>query len=192
MLALANATNTSASVEFRARSYLAANCVQCHQPGGVAVQQANWDARIVTPLAAAGIVDGALAHDLGNTNNRVVKFGSLSNSIMHFRVANLGSSHMPPLATSVINTQAVQLLTDWITLPPPIHIVDLTPQPGGSFGFTLSGGMGWSNIIQATTNLAAPAWTGIATNVFDTNGLTIFVDGDATNFEYRYYRGVIP
>ena len=49
-LALAPATNTAASLEFRARSFLAANCVQCHQPGGVAEQQANWDARISTPL----------------------------------------------------------------------------------------------------------------------------------------------
>jgi uncharacterized repeat protein (TIGR03806 family) len=115
MLALASATNKSASVEFRVRSYLAANCVQCHQPGGVALQQANWDARITTPLAAAGIVDGPLVKNLGDTNNRVVRFGSLTNSVMYYRIAGMGTNHMPPLATSLVNTQAVQLLSDWIT-----------------------------------------------------------------------------
>jgi mono/diheme cytochrome c family protein len=115
LLALAHATNTSASVEFRARSFLAANCEQCHQPGGVALQQANWDARITTPLKASGIVDGGLVKNMGDPNNRVVKFGSLANSMMYYRVAGMGTNHMPPLATSLVNTQAVQLLTEWIS-----------------------------------------------------------------------------
>jgi glucose/arabinose dehydrogenase len=190
MLALAPPTATSASVEFRVRSYLAANCVNCHQPGGAAIQQANWDARITTPLAVAEIVDGALAKDFGNTNNRVVKLRSLTNSVMYSRVANLGANHMPPLATSVINTQAVQLLANWITVPPVINIVDETMLPGGSFQFTMEGGWGWTNIVQATTNLSAPAWVGLATNAFDTNGLTFFTDNLATNHPTRYYRGL--
>ncbi len=41
LLALAPTTDTSASLEFRARSFLAANCAQCHQPGGQA-GRANW------------------------------------------------------------------------------------------------------------------------------------------------------
>src|SRR4030095_14354259 len=50
--ALASATNTAWSLEYRVRSYLAANCVQCHQPGGVGF--GFWDARIRTPTPAAG------------------------------------------------------------------------------------------------------------------------------------------
>lgn len=189
LLALAPATDTSASIEFRARSYLAANCVYCHQPGGVAVQQANWDARITTPLAAANIVDGSLAKDFGNTNNRVIVMRSLSNSVMYSRVANLGSYHMPPLATAIINTQAVQLLADWITVPPTVKLKAPTLLPGGSFQFTLEGGWAWTNIVEATSSLESPVWVGLATNVFDTNGLTIFTDSDATNQPTRYYRG---
>jgi len=49
LLALASETNAAFSLEFRARSFLAANCSQCHQPGGAA-QRAVWDARITTPL----------------------------------------------------------------------------------------------------------------------------------------------
>ncbi|MEO7297350.1 MAG: PQQ-dependent sugar dehydrogenase, partial [Verrucomicrobiota bacterium] len=56
--ALASATNSTISREHRVRSYLSANCVQCHQPGGSA--QSYWDARITTPLSQANIVNGAL------------------------------------------------------------------------------------------------------------------------------------
>src|ERR1043166_3283176 len=40
---LVSITDTNTSVETRVRSYLDANCAQCHRPGGV---QANWDARL--------------------------------------------------------------------------------------------------------------------------------------------------
>lgn len=110
---LASATNDIVSREYRVRSYLDANCVQCHQPGGTS--QALWDARLFTPGAQNGIVNGALLNNLGDPNNRVVVPGSIGSSLLLRRIANLGAGHMPPLATSVINTQAVQLLSAWIT-----------------------------------------------------------------------------
>ena len=111
--ALAPATNGAVSLEYRVRSYLAANCVQCHQPTGPA--PAMWDARISTPGPQTGIINGPLNNDFGETNNRVIAPSSLSNSMLYQRVANLGPAHMPPLATSLINTQSVALLAAWIT-----------------------------------------------------------------------------
>jgi len=111
---LASATNDAVSLEYRVRSYFAANCVQCHQPGGPAAL-ATWDARISTPGPLNGIINGPLNNNFGNPNNHVVTPGSLTNSILFQRVANLGTAHMPPLATSVVNTQAVALLAVWIT-----------------------------------------------------------------------------
>jgi hypothetical protein len=35
--------------------------------------------------------------------------------MMFSRIANLNSFHMPPLATTVLNTEAVNLLSEWIT-----------------------------------------------------------------------------
>jgi len=96
------------------RSYLAANCVQCHQPGGGA-GWSLWDARISTPTSQAGIINGPLIDDLGDPNNRVITPNDTAHSAMLTRLANLGQDHMPPLATSLINTQAVQLISAWIT-----------------------------------------------------------------------------
>lgn len=111
--ALAHATNDAVSLEYRVRSYLAANCVHCHQPGGI--MSALWDARLSTPGPLNGIVNGELNNSFGNTNHRVIVPGSLANSVLFQRVAHFGPNHMPPLATSVINTEAVELLSAWIT-----------------------------------------------------------------------------
>ena len=112
--ALAPTTNTAWSLEYRVRSYLAANCAQCHQPGTDCL--ARWDARITTPTAAAGIINGRLIFPFAaDPNGRVIVPGSLTHSTMVQRLANLGSSHMPPLATTVVNAEAVNLLSEWIT-----------------------------------------------------------------------------
>ncbi|MEO5804523.1 MAG: PQQ-dependent sugar dehydrogenase [Verrucomicrobiota bacterium] len=111
--ALASATNSNISREYRVRSYLSANCVQCHQPGGAA--QSYWDARITTPLSQANIINGALFNNMGNPTNVVIRPGSLSQSMLLTRLANLGPAHMPPLATTVLNSEAINLVSAWIT-----------------------------------------------------------------------------
>ncbi len=111
--ALAPATRQDVSLEFRARSYLAANCVSCHQPGGLV--SSRWDARLSTPGPQTGIINGLLHNDFGDPNNRVIAPGSLANSILFQRIANLGPGHMPPLATTLVDPEAVNLLAAWIT-----------------------------------------------------------------------------
>jgi glucose/arabinose dehydrogenase/mono/diheme cytochrome c family protein len=113
MRSLANSTNAAVSLEYRVRSYLAANCVQCHQPGGSA--QALWDARISTPTELAGLVDGTLLNQNGDPNNRVFKPGSLVNSMILTRISTRGPGQMPPLASTVVDTQSVALVSAWIT-----------------------------------------------------------------------------
>jgi len=111
--ALAPSTNSTYSQEYRVRSYLAANCAQCHQPGASAF--GSWDARITTPLSAAGIVDGPLLNSLGNPDNRVVKPGILDESMLLTRIATFGPGRMPPIDSNLMDTQAVHLLSTWIT-----------------------------------------------------------------------------
>jgi glucose/arabinose dehydrogenase/mono/diheme cytochrome c family protein len=111
--ALAAATDEAVSREYRVRSYLAANCVQCHQPGGTT--PGFWDARLTTPTAAAGLINGPLFDDEDDPNNRVVVPGSLTNSMLLTRISTPGTMRMPPLASSELDTQAIALVSAWIT-----------------------------------------------------------------------------
>src|SRR5262249_37418199 len=43
------------------------------------------------------------------------KPGSLQDSVLYQRIAAVGSRHMPPLATSILNDEAISLLALWIT-----------------------------------------------------------------------------
>ena len=117
-LALAPPTNNSASLEFRVRSFLAANCSQCHQPGGPS-GLATWDARITTPTALAGLINGPLFDNFGNAANHVITPLSPSNSVLLTRISTrdlgtLPSIQMPPLDSNLADTQAVVLVTQWI------------------------------------------------------------------------------
>ncbi|HTI68538.1 MAG TPA: PQQ-dependent sugar dehydrogenase [Candidatus Limnocylindria bacterium] len=111
--ALAAAADTSSSVEWRVRSYLSANCSQCHQPGGTG--GGTWDARWQTPLINAGIVDGLLRNNFGDTNNRVIAPGDLAHSILFSRISVRGARQMPPLASSEIDQNDRALLAEWVT-----------------------------------------------------------------------------
>jgi uncharacterized repeat protein (TIGR03806 family) len=110
--ALPQLDDESVSRTWRVKAYLAANCSQCHQQGLV---HAQWDARLSTPLSSANIVNGALFNNLGDSANRVVVPGSLDHSAMLQRISENGANRMPPIASTVLDQQAIQLLTAWIT-----------------------------------------------------------------------------
>ena len=76
--------------------------------------QSSWDARISTELSAAGIIKGAVRSS-GDPNVRIVTPGSPSQSLLLTRISQLGPGHMPPLATTVLNTEAMNLISDWIS-----------------------------------------------------------------------------
>lgn len=117
--ALAHPTNAAVSREYRVRSWLAANCVACHQPGGA--QMSLWDARLHTPGPLTGLIDGALVDNLGDPSNRVIAPGDPLRSVLLTRIATTGEGRMPPLASSIVETAAVDLIAAWITNDLPAH-----------------------------------------------------------------------
>ncbi|GAA5119211.1 PQQ-dependent sugar dehydrogenase [Luteolibacter yonseiensis] len=108
---LVPAGDTTASLETRARSYLDANCSNCHRPGGV---HALWDARFQTPFSLQGINYGTVVNNLGNPDARVVVPQNLPDSILHYRVNRVGENQMPPLAKNQVDEQGVAMLAAWI------------------------------------------------------------------------------
>jgi uncharacterized repeat protein (TIGR03806 family) len=126
-------TNLTASLEERARSYLDANCAQCHQPGGVGI---TFDARYDTPLASQKLTNYPAAFNLGYDNASIIKSKDIWRSMIYQRMNTTNNTYkMPSLARNLIDTNAVQVFTDWINslpgtpaLPPPV----ITPN-GGSY-----------------------------------------------------------
>src|SRR6185436_14230310 len=62
---------------------------------------------------------------LGDEQNRVISPGDPNHSALFTRIENLGPNHMPPLATSVLNDTAIDLLSNWITNSLPIPAKDI-------------------------------------------------------------------
>jgi uncharacterized repeat protein (TIGR03806 family) len=104
----------SASLEDRARSYLDANCANCHLPGGV---RGEFDARITTPLDKAGLIDGKLVNaDLGIDGARVVVPGNRAKSMLYLRMTRREQDayNMPPLGSHVVDHDAAEVVGRWI------------------------------------------------------------------------------
>jgi len=104
-------TDTKASLQWRVRSYLDANCSQCHRPGGA---EAFFDARVDTPLAKQNIVNGPVENPLGITGAKIIAPGDAGKSILLHRVNLAGNLQMPPLAKNVVDRNAVAVIARWI------------------------------------------------------------------------------
>jgi len=105
--------DTTATLTARARAYLDTNCSQCHRPGGPT--PSNMDLRSTTALSstnACNVVPSA--GSLGIANAKIIAPGNAAGSVMVKRANSRDVNAMPPLASLLVDTEGVQLLTDWI------------------------------------------------------------------------------
>lgn len=101
------------SLELRVRSYLHANCAQCHVAAGGGNAQMDLD--FAKPLAQAKVVDEPPVHErYGVKDARLVAPGDPSRSILLRRLSLRGRGQMPQLATDIADERAVKLFTRWI------------------------------------------------------------------------------
>ncbi|HEX5398745.1 MAG TPA: chitobiase/beta-hexosaminidase C-terminal domain-containing protein [Verrucomicrobiae bacterium] len=131
---LAASDDLSRSLEDRARSYLDANCANCHRPKGTV---AYFDARYDTPPARQNIVDGNVLIDERIDGARVVAPNDIWRSILYMRTDTTEAFKMPPIARNTIDVRGMKLLREWIeslpgppVLPPP----DISPHGGNYDG----------------------------------------------------------
>ena len=151
---LAATDDLSRSLEDRARSYLDANCANCHRPKGTV---AYFDARYDTPLTRQNLVDGSVLIDERIDGARVVAPNDIWRSILYMRANTTAAFKMPPIARNTIDVRGMKLLRDWIkslpgppVLPPPEISprggnfdkpveVTLKSEPGATIRYTLDG-----------------------------------------------------
>ncbi len=143
--------DASATISHRVRSYLAVNCVQCHQPGGVA--RGEWDARYSTALANAGIINGPLANTFNNAANRVLTPGNADLSMLLQRIEQTGPNHMPPLATYIPNQPAIDLLKAYILEDLPSLSLEWQHPENNPPALSLKGSPEIPVQLQSSTNL---------------------------------------
>jgi hypothetical protein len=156
--ALANWDDSSATLEWRVRSYVDANCVQCHQPGGLG--QGFWDARYYLTTSEAKLVWGALKNNLGNTNAHVITPHSTTDSMLFQRMSGLVGTRMPPLATSVLDTNNMNLVAQWIAALPDKPSLTITPAASsGAFTIVWPADPGLFDLYTTIDLMAPISWT---------------------------------
>ncbi len=102
-----------AAVDARARSYLHANCAQCHVQAGGGNSQISLE--FTRALEAMNLVgEEPLHHKFDIRDARLVVPGDPARSVLLHRMATRGRGKMPQLATSVVDEQAVHLIREWI------------------------------------------------------------------------------
>jgi hypothetical protein len=152
-------TNTLAPLVDRARSYLDANCAQCHRPGG---SGPTFDARWDTPLANQNIINTPVVKgDLGFDNARVVVPKDIWRSILYQRSISLDPAvKMPTLARNVVDANNMIVIADWINslagipaVPPPgivpaggafsgsVNVTLMPADPNSTLYYTLDGSL---------------------------------------------------
>jgi uncharacterized repeat protein (TIGR03806 family) len=110
--ALADPFDTSRPLSDRARAYLHTNCAQCHQPGGPG--RGDMDLRYSTALSLTGACDTLPQFgDLGLLDARIVAPGSAERSVLIERVGRRDANGMPPLASTIVDSEGVALLSEW-------------------------------------------------------------------------------
>ncbi len=103
----------TADIELRARSYLHANCAYCHVDAG------GGNAAIVLDYFSARdrtkTVDVApLHHRFGLDDARIVAAGRPDRSVLLHRLQTRGTGQMPPLATTQLDREAIEVIRQWI------------------------------------------------------------------------------
>ena len=109
----ASLENDTASLEDRARSYLAVNCAICHQPGGMA--PTAWNVRPEVPLEQTSLLNTLPLNNGGDIHRKLLVPKDTAHSLILTRMqATDGFTRMPLAGPRTTDERAVNLLKAWI------------------------------------------------------------------------------
>lgn len=111
-----NYKDVSASLDDRARSYLAANCAHCHNPVGPADTSGLDLSLKAEPGPALGRCKPPIAAGSGTGGHKFsIVPGDPDASILTYRMASTQpGAMMPELGRSLVHDEGVELIRDWI------------------------------------------------------------------------------
>jgi hypothetical protein len=112
--ALASLDDEAKSLEFRAVSYIEANCANCHRPHLSGIAQALFDARTVTPISFSRLIGSKPHNNHGDERQRFIHPGEPEESVVYHRMATTGLHRMPPLGTRIPHAEALDVMARWI------------------------------------------------------------------------------
>jgi len=172
--------NTGAPLQDRVRSYLDANCAQCHQPGGLGTV---FDARFDTPLASQNLINGGLDGD----GLAAIVPKDIWRSKIHQRMDTTNSViRMPPLARQLIDSNAVTVLEDWINSLPgtPAQAPPTIAPNGGNFVYIVNIGLAAAD-NNASIYYTLDGSTPTTNSLLYTNAFNLFSNAVVTASAFR-------
>ena len=114
---LANPYDIHEPLDSRVQSYLHANCASCHAPAGGG--NSAFDLQFPTPFEKMGLIDSDPKHqDFGIQSAKLIAPGLPQQSILLQRIAIRGNGQMPPIASNIVDQNAVDLIKSWIDAIP--------------------------------------------------------------------------
>jgi hypothetical protein len=147
----------TAPLEHRIRSYLDSNCSHCHRPDGPV---SGFDARLTTPLASQGIIDGEIIGRFHLPGGKYLKPGDPFLSAIRVRMASTESPvAMPPLAKNLAHDEAIAALDAYIN---GLDAAEFATTPGPLARYVR---------LTATSEVNDKAWTSVGEfTVLDDSG----------------------
>jgi len=103
----------AAPLNDRARSYLHANCAVCHvkEGGGNALMEMEFS----IPLQKTHFLEPPQHDKFSLTDPWLIAPGHPERSVLLYRISTRGPGQMPPLATSIPDARAVEMIRQWIS-----------------------------------------------------------------------------
>jgi len=115
---LANPYDQTADVETRVRSYLHANCSQCHVADGGG--NARMELEFTTPRDKMNVIGVTpMQGKFEIPDAELIAPGDPFRSVMLYRLSKLGGGRMPQVGSAAVDREAVDLLHRWIQSLPP-------------------------------------------------------------------------